>query len=32
MAKRISEVLKLFPTPAWWGVLDDYKELNKSLL
>ena len=32
MAKRISEVLKLFPTPAWWGILDDHKELNKSLL
>ena len=32
MSKRNSELLTLFPTPAWWGMVDDYNNLNLSLL
>ena len=32
MQNRISNLIKLFSTPVWSGMLNDYKDLNKILL
>ena len=32
MSNEVFNRTDLFPTPVWWGILDDYEDLNNKLL